>query len=227
VGVRLIRRNGARFQSQGDLRYFMFQPAGATTTAAATAASRAGAGNEAPTGRPAAEIGISDRDGFLIECLRDTRYHEDRERYFAKWHKFAMFVVVVSGTATFANWASLPWIGAIVTLAGLLDLVFDVSGKARSHASLRRRVYDIMAQMEDPNRTLDPLREQLVRVYADEPPTMHAANIVAFNGAMDFLHRPREFQYKLKLRHRIFRNVWSFASTDFKTYGELAKPKIA
>jgi hypothetical protein len=129
------------------------QTADATTAAASTAAaaSRAGAGDEAPTAGPAAAVGISDRDSLYIECLRVTRYHEDRERYFARWHKFAMFVVVVSGTATFANWASLPWIGAVVTLAGLLDLVFDVSGKARLHASLRRRVYDIMAQMEDPS----------------------------------------------------------------------------
>jgi hypothetical protein len=203
------------------------QSAKADTTAAAaadTASPRTGSGPEAATAGPMAAVSISDRDSLFVECLRDTRYHEDRERYFARWHKFAMFVVVVSGTATFANWASLPWIGAVVTLAGLLDLVFDVSGKARLHASLRRRVYDIMAQMEDPSRPLQPLREQLVRVYADEPPAMHAANMVAFNGAMEFLHRPREYQYKLKLRHRIFRNLWSFASTDFKTYGELAKP---
>jgi hypothetical protein len=202
------------------------EPTEATTTSAATAAATSGAGarDEAATARSTAAVGISDRDSFLIECLRDTRYHEDRERYFARWHKFAMFVVVVSGTATFANWASLPWIGAVVTLAGLLDLVFDVSGKARLHASLRRRVYDILAQLGDPNRKLDPLREQLVRVYADEPPTMHAANMVAFNGAMEFLHRPREFQYVLKFRHRIFRNIWSFASTEFKTYAEVASP---
>jgi hypothetical protein len=199
------------------------KPAETTTASTAAAASRAGAGTETATARPAAAVDISDRDSFLIECLRDTRYHEDRERYFARWHKFAMFVVVVSGTATFANWASLPWIGAVVTLAGLLDLVFDVSGKARLHASLRRRVYDILAQIEDPSRQLDPLKEQLVRVYADEPPTMHAANMVAFNGAMEFLHRPREFQYVLKFRHRIFRNIWSFASTEFKTYEEMAK----
>jgi hypothetical protein len=170
-----------------------------------------------------ATIEISDRESFLIECLRNSRYHEDRERYFARWHKIAMFVVVISGTATFANWASLPWIGGVVTVAGLLDLVFDVSGKARLHASLRRRIYDIMAQMEDSSRPLETLREQAVRVYADEPPAMHAANYVAFNGAMEFLNRPREFQYKLKWYHRAFRNVCAFASTDFKTYGELAK----
>jgi len=199
----------------------------ADTTSTAAATSGAGAGNQAISARSAATVGISDRDGFLVECLRDSRYHEDRERYFARWHKVAMFVVVVSGTATFANWASLQWIGAVVTIAGLLDLVFDVSGKARLHASLRRRIYDIMAQMEDPSRPLEHLREQIVRVYADEPPTMHAANYVAFNGAMEFLSRPRKFQYKLKWYHRVFRNVCSFASTEFKTNAESATPKGA
>lgn len=168
---------------------------------------------------------LDNREEFVIDCLRNARYHEDRERYFARIHRTAMFVVVASGTATFAWIKAAPFFAGLITLAGLLDLVFDISGKARLHASLRRRVYDILAQVEDPARSIESLREQAVRVYADEPPCMHAANIIAFNGAMTALHRPHSYQYKIEWYHRWFRHVWPFASTEFKTYGDLAKTR--
>jgi hypothetical protein len=72
---------------------------------------------------------LSDREQFQIDCLRSARYHEDRERFFARAHRAAMFVVVVSGTASFAFVRATPFLAALITLAGLLDLVFDVSGK--------------------------------------------------------------------------------------------------
>jgi hypothetical protein len=198
--------------------------ASSSSSASAAPATKTG-DNEGFTTGPAATLDtLTPRDEFVIECLRNARYHEDRERFFAGTHKTAMFVVVVSGTATFAWLKAAPYLAAIITLAGLLDLVFDISGKARLHASLRRQVYEILAQTEDSKRNLESLREQAIRVYADEPPCMHAANYIAFNGAMDAMHRPRAFQYKIEWYHRLLRHVWPFAPTEFKTFSELAKP---
>jgi hypothetical protein len=200
------------------------EAAASAATASATADSASQAGNEGFASRATSPLELSAREEFVIDCLRNARYHEDRERFFARIHKGAMFFVVASGTATFAWVKAAPYFAGIITLAGLLDLVFDVSGKARLHASLRRRIYDLLAQAEDPSRSDESLREQAVRVYADEPPCMYAANIIAFNGAMEFLHRPKNLQYKIEWYHRLLRHVWPFASTEFKTYGELAKP---
>jgi hypothetical protein len=198
--------------------------ASTSAQAAATAfASKADAGHA--TTATGAEAALTPREDFVIECLRNARYHEDRERFFARIHRIAMFVTVASGTATFAwlktaPWTA-PWFLSLITLAGLLDLVFDVSGKARLHASLRRRIYDILAQTEDSDRKLENLREQAVKVYADEPPSMHAANMIAFNGAMESMHRPHRYLYKIEWYHRFFRNVWPFATTNFKTFGDI------
>jgi hypothetical protein len=201
---------------------------GASASAASSSTtSPAQAGDQGRPSGTAPALELSPRDEFIIDCLRNARYHEDRERFFARIHKGSMFFVVASGTATFAWIRAAAFFAGIITLVGLLDLVFDVSGKARLHASLRRRVYDILAQAEDPTRSLDSLREQAVRVYADEPPCMHAANFIAYNGAMEFLHRPRAFHYKIEWYHRVFRHVWPFPTTDFKTYGDLAKPGTA
>jgi hypothetical protein len=204
----------------------------ATEAAATSAASFATAGAAAQTRddkgvSSGPTPALSPREEFIIDCLRNARYHEDRERFFAGIHKLSMFFVVASGTATFAWIKAATFFAGIITIAGLLDLVFDISGKARLHASLRRRIYDILAQAEDPSRSMDSLREQAVRVYADEPPCMHAANMIAYNGAMQSFHRPQQFHYKIEWYHRLLRHVWPFASTNFKTYGELAKTKPA
>jgi hypothetical protein len=165
--------------------------------------------------------GLSERDALRITLVRNARYHEDRERFFARIHRVAMFIVVVSGTATFAFVKAAPVLAGIITLVGLIDLVFDVSGKARLHASLRRRVYDVLAQSEDGGRSVEQLREQAVRIYADEPPTMYAVNALAYNAAMLAFDRPQKYLFKINLYYRLLRNWFSFASVKFKTYDEV------
>jgi hypothetical protein len=165
--------------------------------------------------------GLSDRDALRISLVRNAHYHEDRERFFARMHRVAMFIVVVSGTASFAWVKGTPYLAAIITLTGLIDLVFDVSGKARLHASLRRRIYDVLAQTEDESRSVPQLKEQAVRIYADEPPCMHAVNAMAYNAAMLSFDRPRKYLFKIDPIYRILRHWFSFSSTQFKTYEEL------
>ena len=104
-----------------------------------------------------------------------------------------MLVAVLGGTASFAFVKQFMVFAALMTIAGVVDLVFDVSGKARLHAALRRRVYDVLAQTEDPTRGLPGLKEQAVRIYADEPPCMHAVNALAYNAAMQAFDRPGKY----------------------------------
>jgi hypothetical protein len=73
---------------------------------------------------------LSDREKFQIDCLRNARYHEDREWFFSFIHKVTMFIIVASGTASFAWVRGTPFLAALITLVALVDLVFDVSGKA-------------------------------------------------------------------------------------------------
>jgi hypothetical protein len=139
-----------------------------------------------------------------------------------------MFVVVLGGTASFATvldgierkYAMYPAI--VVTIAGLLDLVFDISGKARLHASLRQRFYDLLARAEDANVDLIKLRQEMISTYADEPPCMHAANAIAYNGAMTAFGRPKQYHLHVALWQRLLRDIWPFSEEDFKTIEERA-----
>jgi hypothetical protein len=194
---------------------------------AAGRSQRLTAGGEAGSSRSPSSEGpgeLTERAAFQIRCLRNARYHEDRERFFAKCHKITMFVVVAAGAASLVPLEKQYWIlPVIITLAGLVDLVFDVSGKARLHASLRRRIYDLLAQAENEASDICKLHEQAIGVYADEPPCMHAVNALAYNVAMAAFDRPLKFHFKLSWHQRFFRNLWAFAETEFKTIEELDK----
>jgi hypothetical protein len=203
-------------------------PAGAEAgTSAACEANKGLAGSKVQqdsSGGPTApdgQEGLSDRDALRISLVRNAHYHEDRERFFARVHRVAMFIVVASGTASFAFVSATPYLAGIITLTGLVDLVFDVSGKARLHASLRRRIYDVLAQAEDESRTVAQLKEQAVRIYADEPPCMHAVNALAYNAAMLAYGRPQDRLFKMEPWHRFLRHWFSFASVKFKTFREI------
>lgn len=166
-------------------------------------------------GAEATKEEMTPRLSFQIECLRATKYHEDREWFFAAVHRVAMFIVVAFGTAIFADVKRAPVFAAIVTLAGLIDLVFDVSGKARKHADQRRRIFDILAQVEDETKPLAGLREQLIKTYADDLPTMHAVNALAYNSAMAAFGRDANEFIKVSGWQRFWRHLVPFSSLSF------------
>ena len=203
--------------------------AAATPDPANEGLARQQVGQDSPSRPPPSERPgeLTERDSFRISLVRNAHYHEDRERFFARLHRIAMFVVVASGTATFAFVKATPILAAVITLAGLIDLVFDVSGKARLHASLRRRIYDVLAQSEDEIRTVAQLKEQAVRIYADEPPCMHAVNALAYNAAMLAFNRPQRYLFKIPPVYRFLRHWFSFASVKFQTHEEVEDAKNA
>jgi hypothetical protein len=203
--------------------------AAAASTASTTSSATPGH-NQGFAGGPATaetSVPLDDRTAFQIECLKNARYHEDREIFFARIHKLTMLIAVLGGTAAFAFVSQFKIFAGLVTIAGVTDLVFDVSGKARLHAALRRRVYDLLAQSEDASRDLAALKEQAVRIYADELPCMHAVNALAYNAAMQAFGRPEKYQFPVSVWHRALRHWWPFTVDDFRTYDELAKPKIS
>jgi hypothetical protein len=186
------------------------------------------------TARPTAHQsdGLSEQDKLKISLIRNARYHEDRERFFAGVHRWIMAFVIVGGVLTVASfmqqWPLMIAIAGVgVTLAGTLDLAFNVDGSARLHAALKHRVYALLAQAEDDEIPVEKLREQAALVYADEPPCMHAVNAVAYNGAMLAAGRPEKYLFKIDGWHRFWRNVFAFASTEFKTYEEIELEKRA
>jgi hypothetical protein len=166
---------------------------------------------------------ISNVDLFKIKALSSAMYHEEREQFFASAHRVAMFVVVAAGTAALSplrtEWPNT--FPALIALFGLIDLVFDVSGKSRLHATLRKSIYTILAEAEVNQPTLSELERRLVLIYADEPPCMHAVSAISYNRAMSSFGRPHKYLMSVGAWHARVRNFWPFSANYFKTYQQL------
>lgn len=188
-------------------------PAPGTSAQASTAQRTQGRPDQGAAADPASSL--TDIQSFEIKCLASALYHEDRERFFAWTHRAAMFLVVASGTAALSPLKETYPVGipAFITLIGLLDLVFDLSGKARLHATLRKQIYAILADVGHDD--LKDLERRLTLVYAEEPPCMHAVNALAYNQAMRSYGRPDEFQLVIGWRETMLRHLWPFTPASF------------
>ena len=93
------------------------------------------------TGPAATEI-TRQIDGLVFDCERLSFYHSVRCDWFERSHRWAMFLVVFSGTSAFAAIVSLSaglYLMLLPAALGLLDLTFNLSGRAREHSALYQR----------------------------------------------------------------------------------------
>jgi hypothetical protein len=178
---------------------------------------------------PQAEMTPLERAKF--KCIRNANYHSDLERFYARWHKIFMFLVVALGTAAIGSAVTHDNIYATVgtglaVLAGLVDLVWDVDGRARLHSDLRRRSYDLLARLEA-NEDIRAIEVEFVRLVGDEPPPMYAVDALAFNTAVDALGRPPGQKYVLAMWQRWVRHWLAFRSNQFPTEEKIAAATAA
>lgn len=175
---------------------------------------------------------MTEVDRVKFECIKNASYNDDRERHFARFHKGIMFVVVLSGTAAFGTIFGkdgsfcAAFFAFVATAAGVADLVFDLDGRARLHNSLKRRSYDLLARLQLGEKP-DEICASITRMYADEPPTMHAVNSLAFNAAVDALGRPPGQKYDLEPWQVYARHWWPFRANEFPTLADAAAAKAA
>lgn len=190
-----------------------------------SSAAAAGAG-EGAAAISAAEAAaeVADRAGSLVyACMVNAQYHVARRAHLEWRHRILMLLVVLSGSAIFAQIAQvlpggipLAVLAAIPTIAGTVDLVWDFNGKARDHAALQRRYYelagDIESQAPDAGRLAHWTRS-LHQIYGDEPPPMKALQVLAENAVIEMLHEDETARQKcirIDWFRRLFANWFSF-----------------
>jgi len=184
-------------------------------------------GHSNQEGRPAPgpeTAEMTEKERIVFSCTRNAAYHEDMEAFYARWHRFFMFIVVAVGTASIGaslvkettHWATAGT--AIAVLAGLVDLLWNVDGMARLHSTLRRRCFDLLARMEA-DEEIKGIKAEYVRIIADEPPAMYAVNALAFNAAVDALGRPPDQKYKMTECQTFWRHWFRYQPTDFPEVG--------
>ena len=173
-----------------------------------------------------------DRENIRFNVLRNALYHTARRRSFERWNRVFNFLVVVLGAAAVGDFAAAAPLGpAIIGLAvaviGALQLVFDFGGQARTHQTLQREYYHLLGDFEaQPEPSAEACAEtfgRMIRITADEPPTMRAIEAMAFNEAIDALEMDEGERLVVPLWHRVFGWLIPFAGRRYKKVREVAQ----
>ena len=144
-------------------------------------------------------------EDLRFRALQNALYHTARRRVLENRNRWMNFLIVAGGAATVIQAVEravplegvfgIPWhaiLGTIITLIGALQLVFDFSGRARTHEILQRRYYDLLGSIEE---CVDPDAEvrtkimgQIARISGEEPPIYRALEALTYNEATDALY---------------------------------------
>lgn len=148
-----------------------------------------------------------------FEILKTLTYHAMRREFYSKCHRGLMFLVVISGAGAvwtfFDGTAFAPYLALIPTLAGLLDLVFDLTGHARAHELLYRKAADLYGQVKRDELKDKDAQRILHSIYTDEPITHMAVNAVAYNETC-YSQGQAADQLEIPWQHRWLQHIWRF-----------------
>ena len=164
--------------------------------------------------------------GFLHDCERCARYHAARRAFFDAWHRWMMVAVLISGSAAIATLTetiglSSAWTVGLMfvpVVVGALNMVWNLTHRARDHEMLARRFYDLAGRI-NANRAdesaVEEWRADLIGINRDEPAAYHALNAECGNAASQALGHGRDTMQRVRWWQQALRHWWRFSPKDF------------
>jgi hypothetical protein len=171
-------------------------------TAAATAATAApepaaGANHQGGQSVRAAPTIEQQLDDLRFHTLRASRYHDARQRFLDFWRKVLDGLVIVLGAGTVTSMIgddpnALPTVlvGLATTVIGVVQLVTGLGERAQEHSWLKKRYFEVLADIEETLAKGSPTTADLARIskarsaiWGDQPPTYHVLDCIAYNAA--------------------------------------------
>lgn len=159
-------------------------------------------------------------------CLMNMQYHAARESHLDRVHRWLMFGVIVLGASAIIDIdPDRPYLracfAAAVTIFGALDLTFDLSNRARSHAMMRRCYGDILSAAERDPDALKHADSRLSDLAGEEEPAFQALLTMCHNLAETQVYGDNEEHLRVPAWHRAIRNIYPFPGHCY----DLANPK--
>lgn len=158
--------------------------------AAATAPGRAAAelaGHEASATSTAPETpeeqimdSVSDPEFSLAQ---EIAYHDARQAFLEGAHRWAMFLTIALGTSAITKFGSENALALGAALVAAADIAFDFTGRAQRHADLRRRYYELVADVAKVGADEADFASRWMVISADEPPLYQWASEIAYRRA--------------------------------------------
>lgn len=161
---------------------------------------------------------MDERTTIKVHALRNALYHGARRNFLEFASRLINFFVILGGAGAVSDalGGATGW-ALLATVGGTLQLVFDFGGQGKEHAFLQRRFYDVIAEIEacpgPSDEQICKWQADLVRIYADEPPTMRALDAIAYNEAADALDT--DWRVKVTWWQSFCRHVYPFNGTPF------------
>ncbi len=157
------------------------------------------------------------------ECLRNALYHSARSAYYDlvnRWFNFSIILLGLGAAVDFINifnFNSVALIKFMALTAGILaalQLTFDLGSKSKDHDFLRRRCFQLYANLQSAEATAEDVKKELFLLFADEPvPTYRGLDAVAYNQASERLDREGLL---VPWYCKVFKNIIPFHSLYFK-----------
>lgn len=157
-------------------------------------------------------------DGVRCELLMNARYHASREAFLDTVHRSLMFLIIVLGATAVADLFNSALVkavfGACTVAFAAFDLTADLSNRARCHALMKRRYFELLADLTA-GRSLMEVEEQMHRCSADEEPAFHALLAVSWNAAQEMIYGKAADAYKIPWQHRLLKNLRRYGQVKY------------
>jgi hypothetical protein len=212
---------------------------GAATTAApdGTAARVAGSGDtEGANSRLVSRsVAATPIERVTITCLANAQYHSCREAFLDTVHRWFMFFVIALGAAALTD--AMPKLlhaifrvsvdsslfkeacAASAAVLAALDLTFDLSNRARSHAMMKRRYYELLADLREGHKTPEEVSVCLERFSADEEPAYRVLYLACWNAAQRTVYGEKALTFNISPLATIFKNWWRRPAAHYNVSG--------
>ena len=117
-------------------------------------------------------------DGLDYAVEKSMRYHQRRRGFYDSFHKAVMFLIVVLGSAAFAEViVEAPYLAAAAAVLAAIHLVWGLSNRARDHEILFRRFSDLAIKIRSEEATSESYaswKKERISIETDEPPIFKA-----------------------------------------------------
>jgi hypothetical protein len=110
--------------------------------------------------------------------------------------------------------------GAAVLAA--LDLTFDLSNRARGHTMMKRRYFELLADLRENKKTPDEVGVCLERFSADEEPPYRVLQLTCWNNAQRTVYGRAAQRFEIPMFDGLFKNWWRRPGATYPVTGPSA-----
>jgi hypothetical protein len=142
----------------------------------------------------------------------NARYHASREAFLDSVHRTLMFLIIVLGAAAITDLLGTDArlikgvFAACAVIFAAVDLTADLSNRARCHALMKRRYFELLADLTAGLKNLIDVEAHMHRCSADEEPAFHALLAVCWNASQEMVYGTYADAYEIPSPHRWLKN---------------------